>query len=82
MWLFLLVNLEYLCRIMALLLLQIFIFVLMVFITVIFAACGAVRICGYQDHWQHHDRHYAAAVYVCLYRSSAFQGTIAKSNIQ
>lgn len=38
------------------------------------AACGPVRVCCHQDHWKHHDRHHAAAIHVCLYRSPAFQG--------
>ena len=39
------------------------------------AACGPVCICGYQDHWQHYDRHHTAAVHVCLHRSAALQGS-------
>lgn len=38
------------------------------------AACGPVRVCGHQDHRQHHDRHHAAAVHVRLHRSAALQG--------
>lgn len=38
------------------------------------AACGAVRVCGHQDHRQHRHRHHAAPVYVCLHWRAALQG--------
>lgn len=37
-------------------------------------ACGAVRVCGHQDHRQHRHRHHVAPVYVCLHWCAALQG--------
>lgn len=41
-----------------------------------------MRICRHQDHRQHHDRHHAAAVYVCLHWSAAFQGTEKRDTLE
>lgn len=44
--------------------------------SLLFAARGAVCVCGHQDHRQHHDRHHSAAVHVCLYWGAALQGNV------
>lgn len=38
------------------------------------AARGAVCVRGHQNDRQHHDRHHATAVHVCLHRRAAVQG--------
>lgn len=39
-------------------------------------ACGAMCVCGHQNHRQHRPGHHAAKFHVRLHRSAALQGNV------